>query len=201
MPFIVLFHVPIIGMGNFTVFPVLVNRLFVTGDFRKFPFLLFNGIHQFFGLAFYQRGPVDPFNGLCVIDSQINLLLNCIEDSSLQAVMLDGVFCASRFRLVFIGTAIVIHHIPDLAPGHSLATVRAFQKAAEQIELFLLGPRPGVPNKKPLYFFKGFPVNDCLVGVFNDIPLVLRDNFLNVYLVAFHAVTALHHIPAVHTVF
>ena len=115
--------------------------------------------------------------------------------------MLDGVFCASRFRLVFIGTAIVIHHIPDLAPGHSLATVRAFQKAAEQIELFLLGPRPGVPNKKPLYFFKGFPVNDCLVGVFNDIPLVLRDNFLNVYLVAFHAVTALHHIPAVHTVF
>ena len=38
----------------------------------------------------------------------------------------------------------------------------------------------GVPDQEPLYLFKGFPVNDCLMGIFYDIPLVLRDNFLNV---------------------
>ena len=121
-------------MGNFTVFPVLVNGLFVASDFSKFPFLLFNGIHQLFGLAFYLRGPVDPFNGLCVIDSQIDLLLNGVEDSSLQTVMLDGVdgvFGTSRFRPVFISTAVIVHHISDFAPGHSLAAVSTFQKAAE----------------------------------------------------------------------
>ena len=113
-------------MRNLAVFPVLVNSLLVTGNFSKFPFLLFNGIHQLFGLAFYQRGPVDPFNGLCVIDSQINLLLNGIKDSGLQAVMFDGVFRTSRFRLVFISTAVIVHHISDLASGHSLATVSTF---------------------------------------------------------------------------
>ena len=113
-------------MRNLAVFPVLVNSLLVTGNFSKFPFLLFNGIHQLFGLAFDLRGPVDPFNGLCVIDSQIDLLLNCVEDSSFQTVMLDGVFGTSRFRLVFISTAVIVHHISDFAPGHSLATVSTF---------------------------------------------------------------------------
>ena len=37
LPLIVGLHVPVVLLGDLTVFPVLIERLFVAGDFCKLP--------------------------------------------------------------------------------------------------------------------------------------------------------------------
>ncbi|MNJ65705.1 hypothetical protein D3C77_617350 [compost metagenome] len=52
--------------------------------------------------------------------------------------MLNGMFATSRFRLVFVGTAEVVHCAFYLTAAHSLATIGATENATEQIELLFL---------------------------------------------------------------
>ena len=115
--------------------------------------------------------------------------------------MPDRVLRTDPFGLVLICTAIIVHRIAHFTAGHGFSTVSALQKSAEKIQLILLRSRSRVPEQKPLDLFKSLPVNDCLVGVFYNIPFILGNGLLNMDFIALYPVAALHHIPAIHTIF
>ena len=66
---------------------------------------------------------------------------------------------------------------------HCFAAVGAEHKACEQIRLLVGFTAVNVPLKERLRFIKGFAVDDRLVGVFDDDPLVLRHSAALVHLV------------------
>ena len=59
------------------------------------------------------------------------------------------------------------------------------------------GSRPGVTFQKFPHPVKGFVGDDCLVGVWNTHPFILKHSLNLVHLVAFHPAAALHQIPDV----
>ncbi len=59
---------------------------------------------------------------------------------------------------------------------------------------------PGVTFQKFLHPFKGFVGDDCLVGIGDAHPFILRHSLNLVYLVAFHPAAALHQIPGVNRI-
>ena len=82
-------RIPVVLLGNFPVFPVLIKGLFVTADFRQFPLSRSNQFFQTDGLTLFDRGGVNADNHFRVGNSQMDLLLYCKEDSGLQTIMLD----------------------------------------------------------------------------------------------------------------
>ena len=81
------------------------------------------------------------------------------------------------------------------------AAVGAFQKTAEQVKLFRFWGRARVTFEQALHLFKGFPVNNGLMGIFHNKPFFLRHPFLDMDFIAFHPLTALHHIPHIDAIF
>ncbi len=89
LPFIVSLHCPVVLLGNFPVFPVLIKRLFVAGNFRQFLFLCDNQIIQSKRLAFFDWSRVDTGKYLRKGNGQMYLLTDGKQDGGLQPLMLD----------------------------------------------------------------------------------------------------------------
>ncbi len=55
-------RIPVVLLGNFPVFPVLIEGLLVAADFCQFPLFRSNQFFQTDGLALFDRGGVNAGN-------------------------------------------------------------------------------------------------------------------------------------------
>lgn len=121
--FVVGLHGAVFLLGDFPVFPVLIKRLLVAGDFRQFALLGVNQIVQSERLAFFDWSRIDTSHQLRVGNRQMHLLLNGKQDGSLQTVVLERVHGAGQPGTVFISGTSVVDIFSALAPGDGLAAV------------------------------------------------------------------------------
>ena len=144
--FIVLAHVAIIVVRNLAVFPVLIEGLLVPHDLGKLFFLDRYHIFQTVRFTLFQRCSIDTGNKLRICNCQMYLLLDGKQHANLQAGIFYGVHRAGVLGKALVSPALVIHiNAFGCDSRHGPAAVSAFQKAAEQIKLFLLRGCAGVP--------------------------------------------------------
>ena len=83
LPFIIGFHIPVFLLGDFPVFPILIQALFIAGDFRQFLFLCGYLVVQAVGLTFFQRGRIDTGYQLRVGNGGVHLILDSEQNGGL----------------------------------------------------------------------------------------------------------------------